>query len=233
MPHNAIVLRESISVQLYNDLLTGIQVGDYPPLSSLPTEAALARDYGVSRTIVRSALSVLKQDGMVVSRQGSGTIVAEIDDAKVENNSLEIDIDELKDCYRCRESLEPGIAACAAINRTLNDVRYLNEQLDVIEEELSLGNIHTGNDADFHVQLARMTGNRFFETIMTSLRPHILIGMNLAKSLPARDRKRHQIESLEEHRNIALAVLSGDCEGAREAMVHHLSAGQKRIFSRN
>ena len=231
MSHSAIAPHDSISVQLYNDLLTGIQVGDYPPLSPLPTEATLAHDYGVSRSVVRSALSVLKEDGIIISRQGSGTIVASCDEAVQNHGTTEINISELKDCYKCRDSMEPDIAAYAAANRSVKDIRYLNGQLEVIEEELSQGIIHTGNDADFHVHLARMSRNSFFETILNSLRPHILMGMNLAKALSAEDRKRHQRESLMEHRDIATAVVAGECENARQAMAHHLATGQRRIFA--
>ncbi len=230
MPHAGTVIRESISVQLYNDLLTGIQVGDYPPLSPLPTEASLAHDYGVSRSVVRSALSVLKEDGIVVSRQGSGTIVAPGKKVPQNNRALEIDPAELRDCYKCRESMEPDIAAYAAAHRTGKHLRYLELQLKIIADELASGITHTGNDADFRVRLAEMSENRFFETIINSLRPHILIGMNFAKSLSPMDRKIHQHESLLEHRAIAQAVIDQDCEGARRAMSEHLTRGQRRIF---
>ena len=73
-----------VSDGLFNDILAGILMGDYPPQSRLPTEQRLSHDYGVSRTIVRSALEELKSEGIVQSRQGSGTIVAAFDPEIIE-----------------------------------------------------------------------------------------------------------------------------------------------------
>ena len=114
MPHIDTATSDSISIQLYNDLLSGIQVGDYPPQSPLPTEAMLARDYGVSRSVVRAALSTLKEEGIITSRQGSGTIVAQTREIPVAERTLDFNTDELKECYKCRQVLEPEIAADAA-----------------------------------------------------------------------------------------------------------------------
>lgn len=221
----------SVAHQLYNDILTGIQMGEYPPLSPLPTEAALSHDYGVSRTIVRSALSVLKQDGLVISKQGSGTIVAPSVENRISQSEAHFDLEELEQCYVCRETLEPNIASRAAANRNAGHLEYLEAQLETISSELAQGVLHTGNDADFHIHLAEMAGNGFFVSIMNSLRPYILIGMNLAKTLPPHERHFHEQESLKEHLEIASAVARGNSHAARLAMLHHLTSGRARIFA--
>lgn len=53
-----------------------IEVGEYAPGSALPSGAQLAREAGVSRVTVQNALKLLKADGLVVGRQGSGVFVA-------------------------------------------------------------------------------------------------------------------------------------------------------------
>lgn len=230
MPGTPPDLRDSISEQLYNDLLTGIQVGDYPSLAPLPTEATLAHDYGVSRTIVRSALSVLKKEGVIVSRQGSGTIVARNGPSKLPNSKPVVSPEDIKKCYQCREAMEPYIAALAAKNRQARDIRYLKGQLRTFRQESEAGVIDTGNDTEFHMQLVNMAQNQFFESAMMGLRPHILIGMNITKTLSEKDRKSHERSSLSEHRMIANAVISGDCDAAKQAMYRHINGCQKRIF---
>lgn len=47
-------------------------LGDVGPDGILESEAALARRFSVSRVTVRKALGTLQQEGLVVSRQGSG-----------------------------------------------------------------------------------------------------------------------------------------------------------------
>ena len=57
-------------------ILTGeIDKGNLRPGDKLPTEAALATQFGVSRAVIREALSQLKYDGLLDSHQGKGVIV--------------------------------------------------------------------------------------------------------------------------------------------------------------
>lgn len=52
-----------------------IHAGQYAPGSALPSGAELAAETGVSRVTVQNALKILKADGLVVGRQGSGVYV--------------------------------------------------------------------------------------------------------------------------------------------------------------
>ena len=54
-----------------------IRTGVYPVDARLPTESAMSEQYGVSRTVVREAVSRLRSDGLVETRQGSGTVVCD------------------------------------------------------------------------------------------------------------------------------------------------------------
>lgn len=59
-------------LSLRDELAEFVAGGDLPPGSLLPSEGDLATRFGVSRVTVRRALGLLKQDGLVVSRQGFG-----------------------------------------------------------------------------------------------------------------------------------------------------------------
>ncbi len=65
----------SLQVRLADSLRQIIETGVLPAGSVLPAERALARDLSVSRSTVTAALSVLKAEGTLESRQGSGTSV--------------------------------------------------------------------------------------------------------------------------------------------------------------
>src|SRR5579875_596620 len=58
-------------------LLEKIDSGAFPPGSRLPSELTLAEEFGVSRTVLREAISRLKYEGVVEGRQGSGVFVTE------------------------------------------------------------------------------------------------------------------------------------------------------------
>ena len=62
--------------QLYNEIKTMIQDGDYTPGEKLPTEAWLMEHYGVSRVTIRKAISELISNGYAENRRGKGTFVA-------------------------------------------------------------------------------------------------------------------------------------------------------------
>ncbi|MBP7693691.1 MAG: GntR family transcriptional regulator, partial [Anaerolineales bacterium] len=60
-----------------NELRLAITQGTYHPGSQLPTEAELGALLGVSRTVVREALRVLQDEGLIARRHGVGTFVRE------------------------------------------------------------------------------------------------------------------------------------------------------------
>ena len=62
-------------LQVANALRDEIVSGDYPVGSQLPSEEELCKRFDVSRYTVREALRLLRDDGLVSSRQGAGTVV--------------------------------------------------------------------------------------------------------------------------------------------------------------
>lgn len=222
--------REKISDRLYSDLLNGILSGDFPPRSNLPTEASMACDYGISRTTVRVALNQLKKEGFVLSRQGSGTVVADMTQGKMDRLSSDVQPTDLEKCFECRIIFEPEIAAIAAKNRVGSDIEYFENHLRKLDLLKQSKSFHTSEDTNFHVYLASLSRNSFLESIMVSLRPYVLFGMNMIKKLPSDAREIHVQSSLLEHRNIVDALINGDSEKARKSMYLHLNSSRQRIF---
>lgn len=63
-------------VRLEQDLLRKIREGELPAGASIPSEAELAKQYGISRVTVRHALARLRYEGLIESLRGRGTFVA-------------------------------------------------------------------------------------------------------------------------------------------------------------
>lgn len=78
MPKTITSSRDNIPsyVDVYNQLYADLTEGVYPPESRLPSEQQLAKQYGVTRHILRQALVILVEDGLVCKYQGSGNFVA-------------------------------------------------------------------------------------------------------------------------------------------------------------
>jgi GntR family transcriptional regulator len=62
-------------VQLANVLRAMIESGDLKPRAPLPSESYLQQQYGVSRGTVRTAVGILRDEGLVVTIGGRGTFV--------------------------------------------------------------------------------------------------------------------------------------------------------------
>lgn len=221
-----------VSDGLFNDILAGILMGHYLPESRLPTEQRLAHDYGVSRTVVRSALEQLKSAGIVQSRQGSGTIVTAFDPETIAGLSRDAQLPALKDCYACRLAIEPAIAAAVAQRLSSESRAFLEDQQRHLENgDAGSEYERYARDASFHIRLAKLSGNVFFISVMNMLRPHVLFAMNISKTLTRRAQKQHFNQSRQEHLTIISAILAENPEAAQAAMREHIEEGRRRIFS--
>ena len=61
--------------QLAAALRGSIRAGDLGPGAQLPSYSALAVEYGVAPNTVKSALALLRSEGLIVSRRGKGSFV--------------------------------------------------------------------------------------------------------------------------------------------------------------
>jgi GntR family transcriptional repressor for pyruvate dehydrogenase complex len=221
-----------VSDGLFNDILAGILMGDYPPQSKLPSEQRLAHVYGVSRAVVRMALERLKDEHIVESRQGSGTIVANVELEVIGRLNRDAQLSSLKDCYDCRLAIEPKIAAAVAKYPSPEVDAFLQEQRIALETD-DQGDEYerSARDAHFHIQLAMFSRNVFFISIMNTMRPHLIFAMNVSKTLAQRAQQQHLNLSRQEHLHIISTILERNPEAAECAMRDHIEMGVERIFA--
>ena len=100
-----------------------IDRGDFGENGRLPAESELASRFGVSRPVIREALSRLRVIGLIVSRKGSGSYVQKRADRPKEMAAAigfgPLDsLAQVRKCYEFRASLEGDAAYYAAQNRT-------------------------------------------------------------------------------------------------------------------
>lgn len=218
---------------IYNDILMGILKGDFTPGSRFPTEARLSQDYGISRAVVRLVLQKLKDEALILSKQGSGSIVAPLTEQRRADLTTQDFSFNLRQSFECRIALEGEIAALAAERCTDPDKTYFRAHLEQMEAALGSGIHDTAEDAQFHGYLAKMVANSYFDGLMASLRPAVLLSMNSNKALSEEYRLENAQFSLHEHRAVIEAIRNHDSEGAREAMRKHLQQALDRLFARD
>ncbi|MEO8242803.1 MAG: GntR family transcriptional regulator, partial [bacterium] len=99
---------------VYDSIRRAIANGEFAEDERLPGENAMAEQFDVSRPVIRSALKRLRDEGLVTSRQGSGSYIStSVVPKPLAFQPLET-IADLQRCYEFRLTIEPAAAALAA-----------------------------------------------------------------------------------------------------------------------
>jgi len=199
----------------------------------LPTEAELMERFDVSRTVVREAISRLQASGLVETRHGIGTFVIE----QVEPDpTFRIPAHELATAadvialLELRISLESEAAGLAALARTDNNLAVMAQALDAFEAAIQAASDAVPSDFQFHVEVARATGNRYFAELMSYLGTMIIPRTRLRTAGDAPEGRLAYLQRVhQEHQRIFHAIRERDPEAARTAMRTHLSNSRERL----
>lgn len=154
----------ALSDTVAQQLQTLIENGSFAATGKLPSEAVLAQEFGVSRTVIREAVSRLKNEGMVEPRQGSGVFIVEragirplrIDYAQAVEPGAVVQILAL------RRAIEAEVASEAAMHRTNAHMQAIDAALSRIDEAVREGRDGVAEDVAFHREIANATGNPYF-----------------------------------------------------------------------
>lgn len=225
-------LRQSrLGDQLYEQILDKIVSGALPEGGKLPPESRLCEVFGVSRPVVREALSRLQADGIVVSRHGSGSFVQRRPHTAF---SLLAPIGDVADLMRCMEyriALEGEAAFLAADRRSDGDLKTMARALEHLDKVIASGEVGSEADRSFHLAIASAAQNRFFIHAMETIAEHTMKGMELARKLSLR-RSAQRLQLVQaEHVRIFKAIEAQDANEAREAMRSHIDNARLRILT--
>ena len=205
--------------------------GRYKPGERLPTEREMSEAYGVSRSIVREALGRLKQDGLMVSRQGSGAFVAD-GGAPVFRLHVVADPDaqELRDVVELLSALRSAASAHAALRRTPVQLAAIAHWYDAIGQAIRDGRPGEEEDIAFHRAIIEAAGNPLFNDMLGFLDGRVRAFVRTARTNSRQHGLADQVQ--EEHRIMLDAIAAGDAEAARLSAERHLSNALKRLALR-
>ena len=172
--------------QLYRLLADMIEQGRLAEDGRLPPEGELAEKFGVSRYVIREALTRLRLAGVIVSRKGSGSFVRKRtgEDVRAPETSLAYvdSIAQVRRCFEFRIGVEGETAYFAAQNRNAEALLEMRAALNRLEEAVASGNVGMDADYEFHLAVARATGNSFFATVIELMRVPIEFGIKLGEA---------------------------------------------------
>jgi DNA-binding FadR family transcriptional regulator len=207
--------------------------GVLKPGDKLPTEAALMEEFGISRTVVREAISKLQAAALVQTRHGVGTFVSAVSAAS-EAAGFRIDpahYETLRDVVAVLElriGVETEAAALAAQRRTGDNLRAMRQALDVFEQTIAEGRDAVAADFQFHLEVARATQNEHYVQLMSTLGAKIIPRARLVVETVDAERLGYLRRVNAEHESIHDAIVNQDAEAARAAMRTHLANSRER-----
>jgi GntR family transcriptional repressor for pyruvate dehydrogenase complex len=220
--------------RIYEQLLDKITRQDLRPGDRLPTEVQLTSEYTVSRTVVREALARLSAEGLVTSRRGAGTFVAQRPDPAEDRSSSAGEIAAVMRCYEFRIAVEGECAAIAALRATgalLDEVAACQARFEQGDDNAAA---FVDIDIEFHLAVARASRNPHFGAALTAILPQIREGMALCRTRArSLEQPRHKRQDVEEHRVIVAALRAGDPDQAKAAMRSHLENARLRSLADN
>jgi len=204
---------------VFEDLRTAITSGRVEVGSRLPSETHLAKKYGVSRPVIREALRSLQTLGMTQTRTGSGTFVT----TSYPASDLRYSGYSARDLIEARPFIEVPAAGWAAVRRSAEQANALLKLCDAMDREED-PHRWVRLDSEFHMLLAKSSGNTLFEKIVTDARDALMQQSELVNLMASR-----RLASNREHRQIAVAVDSGSQDDASRAMELHLGEVKQAV----
>lgn len=165
-------LSDLLYTSISNEIETKIKTGIYSENEKLPSERILAENYGVSRTVIREALKVLNEKGLVKILTGRGNFISMpkeqdlIDkfETAIDNSGI-----NQSDIIEAREIIEIAISKRLISRVVQDDIDKLKEIYEEMNDNFYNSEDYAKLDAKFHLQLANCTKNNVLRMITATL----------------------------------------------------------------
>jgi GntR family transcriptional repressor for pyruvate dehydrogenase complex len=208
-----------------------IESGTLAPGEKLPTESEIVREQGVSRTVVREAISKLQAAGVVATRHGIGSFVLDNSnksDFGIKPGSVTTIRDVLA-MLELRISIETEAATLAAIRHSQEHLEEMRRALNSFRDHLASGKATVGPDFQFHLGIARATGNQYFWNILNHLGSSVIPRSRFPINESQPQQREYLVRISNEHEDTYDAIARRDPEAARAAIRNHLGNSRERM----
>lgn len=220
---------DTVASQLEQLILEGV----FRPGQLLPSERRLCDKLGVSRSSLREGLRVLRSKGIIETRQGRGSVVAQLVPPRDDNPLLHLFRDHprtLYDLLEVRALLEGESARLAASRGTPADRVLITRRYDEMTDYVAKAGAD-GIDVErlarfdhaFHLAICQASHNPVLVHTLQGLTDLLLSSVFASvKNLYHRPRSRDMINR--QHTRLHRAVIEGKPELARRVALEHLSS---------
>lgn len=188
---------------------------------TLPSEGVFAEKLGVSRAVMREAFGALAALKLIDVANGRRAKVGAIDGSVIAaslDHALSTAQIEVADVWDVRRTIEMRTAALAARNASPTQAARIIELAEAMGEHQPHEQT-TEEDIEFHLAIAKASGNPLFEQIVTSFVP--LMRVAVPRAWMTRRTEQEKADILDRHKRLASAIAERDSEAAESAMAAH------------
>lgn len=211
------------------ELRAQIQTGILQPGDQLPGHREIAASHEVSLGSAREAISILIGDGLVETRHGRGTFVAEQRSLLVRSH-VPVTREEVEELIEAREVLGLQIVAMAAGRASADHIRRLRDVVSRMQDVVSDPDRYPDVDVEFHLLVAEAAHNRFLRQTLHQLSAAIREDIELAAAAGIRRFGSLQY-SVDAHRELVDAIEGGDPNEAERVFLEILSRNHEFVIA--
>lgn len=222
---------ERLADRVYGQLLEFIVEQNLDQGDRLPSEHELARLTGVSRPIVREALTRLQADGLIESRRGAGSFLRQRPAERQIQHLRPAQVRARLDAFEVRIALEPVAARFAAAHRTAEELQTMKDAVSALVASHAAAEPGGMHDLRFHRTIAEASRNAMFLVALDALEAQAegIIVPSLALIAEGPQQRARRVEL--EHVAVLEAIERGDPDRAEAAMRLHLLNARSRALS--
>lgn len=221
---------QSLAEQVEERLMLYLKESKFKAGDSLPKEIELAEFLGVSRNIVREALSRLRMLGIIETKKRKGMVIAEPDILGGVERIMDPDLlgeETLQNIFEFRLVLEVGMSDLLFIRKTEQDIKILQ---DIVKREASDPECKVSikkrlsYEVEFHGHLYKMCGNNTLTKFQSLLLPVFHYMMEQEAKLVQKP-----VSSNVTHADLITTLQTGTAHDFRENMRIHLSPHYNKL----
>lgn len=223
---------DSLPFEVAKRLREAVSSGEIKRGEKLPSEQVLCQSYGVSRSVVREALSLLKSDGLIISQQGRGQFVNPAGSSAFRIEPDFEDRDSLPRLFEFLLAVEVAATEMAAKRRTKKQLETIRTCCNSLESAVNNSSLAVQEDIDFHRAVVNASQNEYFIEFSNFLENRVRRLVIVARTNTAAQTPKLVLQVQREHEAIYRAIEEQSVSKARKAAATHLenSASRLRIY---
>jgi len=231
---NTSLTTTTLADQAEEKIIEYIKKNELVPGNTLPNEMQFSEMMGISRSVVREAMSRLRMLGLIQSRTKRGMVITEpplLNGFKKVLVPNLLSTDTLKEIMGMRISLEIGLADFLFANLQENDLDEL-EQIVSRQQVLGIKNLSIEDEMQFHTKIYEIAGNDFILQLDTIMHPiFVFAKQNYENYFLPVNKKLEESGERVTHPDLLSLIKNRDKEGYRMSIKKHLKPYWEFIYN--